>query len=1150
MSSIKTIIKYELIRYFYSPLAYIYLIGFLLLSGSCAVYFGHFFANGQANLWALFDYQPWIYLLFIPGIAMRSWAEEFRSKSIVQILTIPVSITSLVWGKFFASWIFAAIAIILTFPFWITVNLLGTPDNTVIFISYLGCFILAGTMLAISQTMSSLTKNPVIAMVLAVFANLLFFWSGFEYVLFWARELFSDVIVDTIISFSFLTHFISLSRGLVELRDLVFFGSLIIFFNLATIAIISLKTKGTSGLVSSSNFKHGIAVLLLLFIGFFGLNIIANNILRQFSYDFTEEKYLSLTKNTKDILRKLERPVVAKLYYSPILGQRNPAIRQIFEQLKLMLKQYKSYSRGKFDYRIYMPKFLDKDEDRAIADGIQPIPLIDINQNALFGISFSDTLTNTAVIPFFSLERLPFLEQDLTTNIYKLHHKKKRLGLMSSLPVLGDAVMDGVMLHKWQIMKHIGELYDIQLIKKKEDLDQTFDAFMLIHPKDLDEDVIEKLKKQQKVLLLLDVADEARRLYSPQNGSFLSSDLGALADYWGIEFFGDKVAADFDNSITVDDTINYQKNPSFTQDLLQFRTTEADFNINHRITYKLHNILFSSASMVTLRNGANVLYFPLIKTSFNSSLIDAKFAKNSVAPSTILTQYTPSNNMTILAAEFLSNDEKKPFDIIAVGDTDFIYDAFWAREEKFLDNSYFVPIFDSANFILNALDYLTENDDLIGLRGKSIKRRQFFKVDNMRKADVYRFKLKENDIFQAINGAKQTLREVVAKKNFEERQTFSADELAVIGNVRSEIDTLRQQLSELQQNAHKDIQNLEVSIKFFNIYAISLLIFIAASLVYLRKHNILFLSGNFKEIFDKRLLRLVGAVAVILAAAYLSVYFEHRNSISEYEDKLVFRELDKRLNDIESVTLTSSSQSLMFQKQNGVWQLFGFEDLPVYQERIRRFLITLAQMTYYEKKSDQVDDMKYFGFSSLQDKTSPMITVTLKDKSGKIIEKFDIGWYDIDLGRGGKGAFIRLNNLFQVWKVNADFYDLSLNKDEWTYSTLWNLRFGRLARYNDVEDEKKIMELAKLMLNIHFLGINDNIQALQEANLEIWSENNNYLNLVFYKNSEDKYFVQYNFLRTPQGKHLELFAKYVKGKYLEISKDAWKRIKDDTNRAK
>ena len=174
-------------------------------------------------------------------------------------------------------------------------------------------------------------------------------------------------------------------------------------------------------------------------------------------------------------------------------------MRDLFDRIKLMLKQYKAYSNGKFDYRIYAPRFLDKTEDRAIAEGIQPIPLIDINQNALFGISFSDSLTNKSVIPFFSLERFPYLEQDFTTSIYKLQHKKKTLGLLSSLPLFGDTRVGDVTINKWEIFNQINELYNVKIIKNKEELDQKFDVFMLVHPLGLEDDVIEKIKTQEKL---------------------------------------------------------------------------------------------------------------------------------------------------------------------------------------------------------------------------------------------------------------------------------------------------------------------------------------------------------------------------------------------------------------------------------------------------------------------------------------------------------------------------------------------------------------------------------------------------------------------------------------------------------------------------
>lgn len=140
---------------------------------------------------------------------------------------------------------------------------------------------------------------------------------------------------------------------------------------------------------------------------------------------------------------------------------------------------------------------------------------------------------------------------------------------------------------------------------------------------------------------------------------------------------------------------------------------------------------------------------------------------------------------------------------------------------------------------MNTLDYLTENDDLISLRGKNAQRRPLYKVENMRKANMYRYKLKENDIFQAIDGAKQGLAEVIAKKNFEERGTFSSDELAVIGNIRTEIDHLRQQLSTLKLNANRDIEQLEVKVKFFNIYFVALIIIFIVLLTNLNYKNVL-----------------------------------------------------------------------------------------------------------------------------------------------------------------------------------------------------------------------------------------------------------------------------------------------------------------------
>ena len=141
-------------------------------------------------------------------------------------------------------------------------------------------------------------------------------------------------------------------------------------------------------------------------------------------------------------------------------------------------------------------------------------------------------------------------------------------------------------------------------------------------------------------------------------------------------------------------------------------------------------------------------------------------------------------------------------------------------------------------------------------------------------------------------------------------------------------------------------------------------------------------------------------------------------------------------------------------------------------------------------------------------------------------------------------AYIRKNNQFQVWMVEADFYDLSLDKDNWTYSNLWNLRYGRLISYNEIKDDNKVMNLVKILLNTSYTTVKEDIKGEILSELKLDVENNNSVTLIFYKTDDNKYFVKYDFLKLPNGKHIEFFEKYVRGKYLEISEATWEKIKD------
>ena len=241
MNRILAITRRELISYFSTPLAYVFIVIFLVLTSAFTFYLGNFYERGQADLSAFFSFHPWLYLFLVPAISMRLWAEERKSGSIELLMTLPIEPREAVLGKFLAAWAFIALALILTFPIWITVNFLGDPDNGVIFAAYLGSLFMAGGFLAVGAFISATTKNQVIAFILSVVACFGFLLAGFSLVL----DLFSSwapqVLVDAIASLSFLTHFSNISKGVIDLRDLVYFSLLIVVFLYANTIILHLR---------------------------------------------------------------------------------------------------------------------------------------------------------------------------------------------------------------------------------------------------------------------------------------------------------------------------------------------------------------------------------------------------------------------------------------------------------------------------------------------------------------------------------------------------------------------------------------------------------------------------------------------------------------------------------------------------------------------------------------------------------------------------------------------------------------------------------------------------------------------------------------------------------------------------------------------
>lgn len=240
-NAVKNIMGRELNSYFSTPVAWVFIVIFLVMSGVFTFYMGSFYERGMADLVPFFQFHAWLYLFLVPAISMRLWAEERRSGSIELLLTLPVTIWQAVLGKYLAAWLFIGLALSLTFPTWLTVNYLGNPDNGAIAAAYIGSWLMAGGFLAMGSCMSAMTRNQVVAFILSVVVCFGFLLSGLPMVMNvfsgWAPQSVLDMIAD----FSFLTRFASISKGILDLRDMFYFALVIVCWLLANTVILEFR---------------------------------------------------------------------------------------------------------------------------------------------------------------------------------------------------------------------------------------------------------------------------------------------------------------------------------------------------------------------------------------------------------------------------------------------------------------------------------------------------------------------------------------------------------------------------------------------------------------------------------------------------------------------------------------------------------------------------------------------------------------------------------------------------------------------------------------------------------------------------------------------------------------------------------------------
>lgn len=241
MSPVTAVFRRELASYFATPVAYVFIVIFLALAGALTFYLGGFYERGQADLQPFFSFHPWLYLFLVPAVAMRLWSEERKVGTIELLLTLPVTMVQAVLGKFLAAWVFIGLALALTFPVWLTVNYLGDPDNGVILAGYLGSWLMAGAFLAVGICLSAATRNQVVAFILTVLVCFLLLLAGFPLVLNVFSGWAPPALLDAVTQLSFLTHFAAIAKGVLDLRDVLFFVFTILAWLAACVVVLELR---------------------------------------------------------------------------------------------------------------------------------------------------------------------------------------------------------------------------------------------------------------------------------------------------------------------------------------------------------------------------------------------------------------------------------------------------------------------------------------------------------------------------------------------------------------------------------------------------------------------------------------------------------------------------------------------------------------------------------------------------------------------------------------------------------------------------------------------------------------------------------------------------------------------------------------------
>ena len=844
MKNIKAVFKREFKAYFDSPVAYVFLTAFLVLAGFLTFGVAMFFERRQADLTPFFFWHPWVYLLLVPAATMGVWADERRNGTAELLLTLPVTITEVLVGKFLAAWSFVGIGLALTFPVALTAGYLGSPDWGAVFCGYLGSLLLSGAAVAIGVFASTLSRSSVVGFVVSLALVFLLLIIGFDPVIgavaAWGVP---TAITDSVASCSLLSHFESMRRGVVDFADIGYYFAMMVFM-LAAAKTVTDGRRGAS--------KGVVGLVLVGAIAASSVVILANLPLR---CDMTAENLYTLSKGSKAVLGQLTEDVTLKYYVSSSSAEMPMALKTYAQQVGNLLKEYERAGGGRLVVEEYDPKPDSDAEEWAQRYGVEPQTGGNpFGQGIYFGV-VAVCGDREETLGVLSPRTESTLEYDLTRLVTRVAWPERPVvGVMTSLPDVLGGQMNPMMMQMgqrppqgWAAFSELAKDYDVRTVEPDSDkIDDDIKTLVVVHAKNLSDKALYAIDqfvlRGGKLVACVDpfsIKDmqSSRSQQNPmmgQMGGDGPSTLGKLFDAWGVKFEEGKISCDLEAATKLNNGQGgVESNPAF----LSLGT--ANMDKGDLIVADLTNVMFPFAGAFTFeKKDMDISFEPVITTSKDNSCSTDKMAMQYGG----MKDMVPDGKERILAARLSgtfktafpkgpdgTNDVSKALaegkgNVLLFADSDFLADDFCVRMMRTPFGSIPQLINENLTLFSNAMEQFAGREELIGVRSRGASDRPFTVVNELEAEATKKWQAREAAFQEELQQTQQRLSALQKEKKGGERFILSKEQQDEIVKLRKSQAETHKQLKNVRKELTSDIDSLGLRLKVVNIALVPVLV--------------------------------------------------------------------------------------------------------------------------------------------------------------------------------------------------------------------------------------------------------------------------------------------------------------------------------------